>query len=72
VTTRKWLGSLLPDLKSKGFTTLVVINPEMHPPEEVQLILGTFVGEIRIVKKEETYKGLEKFLRIRKSTIKNI
>jgi hypothetical protein len=38
----------------------------MHPPEEVQAILGIFEGEIRIVKKE-TDKGLEKFLRIRKS-----
>jgi hypothetical protein len=66
VTTRKWLSSLLFDLKSKGFTTLVVINPELHPPEEVQAILGMFEGEIRITEKE-TDKGLEKFLRIRKS-----
>lgn len=65
VTTRKWLSSLLPDLKSKRFTTLAVINPEMHSQEEVQAILGMFEGEIRITEKE-TDKGLEKFLRIRK------
>jgi KaiC/GvpD/RAD55 family RecA-like ATPase len=65
VTTRKWLSGLLPDLKSKGFTTLAVINPEMHPAEEVQAILGLFEGEIRISEKE-TEKGLEKVLRIRK------
>lgn len=65
VTTRKWLSELLPNLKSKGFTTLAVINPEMHPPEEVQAILGLFEGEIRISEKE-TEKGLEKVLRIRK------
>jgi KaiC/GvpD/RAD55 family RecA-like ATPase/tetratricopeptide (TPR) repeat protein len=65
VITRKWLSGLLPDLKSKGFTTLAVVNPQMHPQEEVQAILGLFEGEIRISEKE-TEKGLEKILRIRK------
>jgi KaiC/GvpD/RAD55 family RecA-like ATPase len=65
VTTRKWLSGLLPDLKSKGFTTLAIINPQMHPPEEVQAILGLFEGEIRISEKE-TSRGIEKILRIRK------
>jgi len=65
VATRKWLSGLLPDLKAKGFTTLVVINPQMHPPEEYQAILGLFEGEIRISEKE-TENGLEKLLRIRK------
>ncbi len=65
VITRKWLSGLLPDLKSKGFTTLAVVNPQMHPQEEVQAILGLFEGEIRISEKE-TEKGIEKILRIRK------
>ena len=65
VITRKWLSGLLPDLKSKGFTTLAVVNPEMHPQEEVQAILGLFEGEIRVSEKESE-KGLEKVLRIRK------
>jgi KaiC/GvpD/RAD55 family RecA-like ATPase len=65
VTTRRWLVGLLPDLKSKGFTTLAVINPQMHPQEEVQAILGLFEGEIRIFERE-TKEGLQKFLRIRK------
>jgi uncharacterized repeat protein (TIGR01451 family) len=65
VTTRKWLSGLLQDFKSKGFTTLAMVNPDMHPLEEVQAILGLFEGEIRIVEKE-TEKGLEKALRIRK------
>ncbi len=65
VTTRRWLSSLLPDLKSKGFTTLAVVNPQMHPPEEVQAILGLFEGEIRISEKETT-EGLKEVLRIRK------
>ena len=37
----------------------------MHPPEEVQAILGLFEGEIRISEKE-TLKGTEKVLAIRK------
>lgn len=65
VITRKWLSGLLPDLKSRGFTTLAVINPEMHPQEEVQAILGLFEGEMRVSEKEGE-KGLEKVLRIRK------
>jgi len=65
VITRKWLSGLLPDLKSKGFTTLVVINQQMHPQEEVQAILGLFEGEIRITERE-TEQGLEKVLRVRK------
>jgi KaiC/GvpD/RAD55 family RecA-like ATPase len=65
VTTRKWLTEFLPDLRSKSFTTLAVMNPQMHPQEEVQAILGLFEGEIKIFEKE-TKKGLEKFLRIRK------
>ncbi len=65
VITRKWLSGLLPDLRSRGFTTLAVINPQMHPTEEVHAILGLFDGEIRISERE-TQMGLEKILRIRK------
>jgi KaiC/GvpD/RAD55 family RecA-like ATPase len=65
VTTRKWLSGLLQDLRSKGFTTLAVVNPHMHPQEEVQAILGLFEGEIKVSEKE-TEKGIEKILRIRK------
>jgi KaiC/GvpD/RAD55 family RecA-like ATPase len=65
VTTRRWLVGLLPDLKSKGFTTLAVMNPQMHPQEDVQAILGLFEGEIRIYERE-TKEGLQRFLRIRK------
>jgi tetratricopeptide (TPR) repeat protein/KaiC/GvpD/RAD55 family RecA-like ATPase len=65
VTTRKWISGLLADLRAKGFTTLVTVNPKMHPPEEVQAILGLFQGEINITEKETT-KGLQQTLRIRK------
>ena len=65
VTTRKWLSGLLADLRAKGFTTLVTVNPKMHPPEEVQAILGLFEGEINISERE-TARGLQQILRIRK------
>jgi KaiC/GvpD/RAD55 family RecA-like ATPase len=65
VTTRRWLVGLLPDLKSKGFATLAVMNPQMHPQEDVQAILGLFEGEVRIYEKE-TKEGLQKFLRVTK------
>ena len=65
VVTRKWLSRLLPELKSKGFTTLAIINPHMHPREEVHAITGLFEGEIKISEKE-TEEGIEKSLRIGK------
>ncbi len=65
IITRRWLSGLLADLKSKGFTALAVVNQDMHPPEEVQAILGLFEGEIR-VSERETERGLEKILRVRK------
>jgi tetratricopeptide (TPR) repeat protein/KaiC/GvpD/RAD55 family RecA-like ATPase len=65
VTTRKWLSGLLPDLKSKGFTTLAVIDPQMHPPEEARAIMSLFDGEIEITQKE-TAKGPAKILGVRK------
>ncbi len=65
VTTRRWLTGLIPDLRSKEFTTLAVMNPHMHPPQEVQAILGLFEGEINIYEKE-TEKGSEKFLKVKK------
>ena len=63
VVTRKWLSSLLTNLKFKGFTILAVIDPTMHPPEETQAILGLFDGEIRIAERQGA-KGLEKLLKV--------
>jgi KaiC/GvpD/RAD55 family RecA-like ATPase len=65
VQTRRWLTELLAELKSRGFTTLAVINPYMHPSEEVHAILDLSEGEINIYEKESE-KGLEKFVRIQK------
>jgi tetratricopeptide (TPR) repeat protein len=65
VQTRRWLTGLIPELKSKGFTTLAIMDPQMHPSEEVEAIAGLFEGEISI-RKKETEKGLEKLLRVEK------
>ena len=65
VQTRRWLTDIIPELRSNGFTTLAVMNSQMHPPEEVHAILDLFDGEINIYEKE-TEKGSEKFLKIKK------
>ena len=65
VQTKRWLTDLIPELKSRGFTTLAVMNPQMHSPQEVHAILGLFEGEINIYEKESE-RGLEKFLKIKK------
>jgi len=67
VQTRRWLTSLIPELRSKEFTTLAVMDPGMHSSQEVRAILDLFEGEISIYEKE-TEKGLEKFLKIKKMT----
>jgi len=65
VQTRKWLTALTAELKSMGFTTLAVVDPRMHPPEELYAILGLFEGEIDI-RERETEKGTARFLKIKK------
>ena len=61
VQTRKWLIGLTAELKSRGFTTLAIINPHMHPAEEVQAVLDLFDGEIEVYEDQN-----QKFLRIKK------
>jgi len=63
VQTRRWLNALIPKLKSKGFTTLAVMDAGMHSPQEVRAILDLFEGEINIYKKDT-----EKFLKVEKMT----
>jgi uncharacterized repeat protein (TIGR01451 family) len=65
VQTRRWLTGLVPELRSRGFTTLAVMNPHMHAPEETHAVLDLFEGEINIYEKE-TQKDVTKYLRIRK------
>lgn len=65
VQTRRWLSSLVPALRSEGFTILAVMDPEMHSPQEARAVLDLFDGEINIYEKE-TEKGSERFLRIKR------
>jgi hypothetical protein len=65
VPLRRWLTSLVPELKARGFTTLAVMNPHMHPSQEVQAILDIFDGEIDLYEKT-TRKGSGKFLKVTK------
>ncbi len=65
ITTRRWLSTLLSSLKSKGFTIFAVVDPQMHPHEELQAILSVFDGEIR-VGQEETLQGTKQKLKIRR------
>jgi KaiC/GvpD/RAD55 family RecA-like ATPase len=61
VQTRRWLTALIPELKSAGFTTLAVIDPQIHPPEELHAILGLFDGEINVYE-----RGPKKYLKVQK------
>jgi tetratricopeptide (TPR) repeat protein/KaiC/GvpD/RAD55 family RecA-like ATPase len=61
VQTRKWLTALTTELTSTGFTILAVVDPQMHPSEELHAILGLFDGEINIYE-----KGAEQFLKIKR------
>ncbi len=63
--TRRWLSTLLPQLKSRGFTTLAVMNPYMHTSEEAQAIIDVFEGEISIFEKESA-EGMEKLVKVKK------
>jgi KaiC/GvpD/RAD55 family RecA-like ATPase len=65
VQTRRWLAGLIPELQTEGFTTLAVMDTEMHPPQEARAVLDLFEGEINIYEKE-TEKGLERYLRVKK------
>jgi len=65
VDSRRWLNGVIPELRLQGFTTLAVMDPEMHSAREVRAILDLFEGEINIYEKE-TEKGLRKFLKIKR------
>ena len=65
VQTRRLLTELISEFKLRGFTIVAVMNPQMHPSEEVHAILDLFEGEINIYEKESE-KGLERFMKIKK------
>jgi len=65
VRTRKWLTALIPELRVNEFTTLAVMDPGMHPQQEVRAILDLFEGEMNINEKK-TKKGFKRYLMIKK------
>jgi predicted ATPase/KaiC/GvpD/RAD55 family RecA-like ATPase len=65
VQTRRWLTSLIAELKSAGFTALAVFDPEMHSSQDARAILDLFDGEFNI-REKETEKGLARYLRVKK------
>lgn len=65
VRARRWLSALIPELKSKAFTTLAVIDPEMHSQQEVRAVQDLFEGEINLWEKASE-DGFKRYLRIRK------
>ncbi len=65
VQARRWLSTLIPELKSKAFTTLAVIDPEMHSQQEVRAVQDLFEGEINLWE-EASEEGFRRHLRIRK------
>jgi len=65
VQTRRWLTGLISELRANGFTTLAVMDPEMHPSQEVRAVLDLFEGQVDLYEKE-TERGSQKFLKIKK------
>lgn len=53
IQTRKWLSGLIPELRSAGFTTLAVMDPLMHSPQETHAILDLFEGEVNVCEEED-------------------
>src|SRR5271157_3269048 len=62
--TRKWLSEFLARLRSRGITTLAVINPYMHAKEDVEAIVELFDGNLELL--EQNVEGsLRKVLRVK-------
>jgi KaiC/GvpD/RAD55 family RecA-like ATPase len=64
-TTRKWISGLITDVGAKGFTTLAVMYPKMHPVDQSEAILALFDGEINLTETEDPLE-CKKAIRIRK------
>jgi KaiC/GvpD/RAD55 family RecA-like ATPase len=65
VQARRWLSALIPELKAKAFTTLAIMDPEMHSTQEARAVQDLFEGEINVYERD-TADGPRRYLRIRK------
>jgi KaiC/GvpD/RAD55 family RecA-like ATPase len=63
--TRRWLSELITDMGSRGFTILAVMNPAMHPSDQVAAIVDLFDGEISLYQTEDPME-CKKSLRVKK------
>jgi predicted ATPase len=62
--TRKWLSQLLARFRSRGITTLAVLNPFMHAKEDVEAIVDLFDGNLELI--EQNVQGtIRKYLRVK-------
>jgi KaiC/GvpD/RAD55 family RecA-like ATPase len=64
-TTRKWIAEILTDFTSKGFTTLAILDPSMHPADQANAILNLFDGEISITQTDDPLE-CKKHIRVKK------
>jgi len=48
VATRQWLLDFISRMKSKSVTMLAIVNPQMHPSEDLESVVGLFDGQISI------------------------
>ena len=51
--TRRWISELIAEMRSKGFTKLAVIDPSIHPSDQVNAVINLFDGEIKIKETED-------------------
>ena len=63
--TRRWVAEIITDFGSKGFTMLAVMNPTMHPSDQLNAVLDLFDGEISITQTEDPLE-CKKSIRVKK------
>jgi hypothetical protein len=65
VLARKWLTQLLQRAKELGYTTLAILNSQMHTQADIQAMIDLFEGHVEIIERE--IDGTPKrILRVRK------
>jgi hypothetical protein len=51
--TRRWISELIAEMRSKGFAKLAVIDPSIHPSDQVNAVINLFDGEISILQSDD-------------------
>jgi len=62
--TRKWMSEQLSRVRSKGITTLAILNPTMHSQAEISAVVDLFDGNLEAMEKEVGGQP-KKFVRVR-------